>query len=201
MPCAHPLIKGFADVGTGYPQFDVVRFVDYRVLRTLASNQPTEPGREPTLIIVRRTRAEVNADLAGITPVDSFARLKALMAVFSEERVSFCPWFSVVMVRCKIAARKRWSLRTAGKNPNLTRNERQSCCRTSRGSEPVRWSELNSHYYVIMTHAKSASTRLEVLETKELVGDSQLPKLFLADLFFGPGSRQSGQCSARPVDS
>ena len=68
------------------------------------------------MTIVRRTLAEVNADLAGITPVDSFARFKASMAVFSEERVSFRPWVSVVMVRCKIAARKRCSLRTAGKN-------------------------------------------------------------------------------------
>ena len=40
--CAHPLIKSFADVGAGQPQFDVVRFFDHRrVLRTLADSRPT----------------------------------------------------------------------------------------------------------------------------------------------------------------
>ena len=58
------------------------------------------------MTIVRRTLAEVNADLAGITPVDSFARFKASMAVFSEERVSFCPCVLVAMVRMQDSCEK-----------------------------------------------------------------------------------------------
>ena len=41
-------------------------------------------------MIVRRTPAEVNVALAGITLVASFARFKALMAAFSEERAQSC---------------------------------------------------------------------------------------------------------------
>ena len=98
-PCTYPLIKGFTDVGTGQPQFDVVHFFDHRALCTLAGNRPTKTGREPTLIRVRRTLAEVNSVLAGVTPVDSFARFKAPMTVFGEERASFCPWVPVAMVK------------------------------------------------------------------------------------------------------
>jgi len=58
------------------------------------------------LIRVRRTLAEVNAVLAGVTPVASFARFKASMAVFSEERVSFCPWVSVAMVKIQDCCEK-----------------------------------------------------------------------------------------------
>ena len=40
-PCIYPLIKNFADVGAGQPQFDVVSFFDHRVLRALADSRPT----------------------------------------------------------------------------------------------------------------------------------------------------------------
>jgi len=62
-----------------------------------------------------------------------------------------------------------------------------------------------------MAYAKSASTKLEVLETMGARWEEQksAPHCFWevtvsykhADLFFGPTSRQSGQCSACPVDS
>jgi len=58
------------------------------------------------LIKVRRTLAEVYAVLAGVTPVASFARFKASMAVFSEESVSFCPWVSVAMVKIQDGSEK-----------------------------------------------------------------------------------------------
>ena len=38
-PCIYPLIKGFADVGAGQPQFDVARFFDHRVLCALADGR------------------------------------------------------------------------------------------------------------------------------------------------------------------
>jgi len=47
--------------------------------------------KELTLIIVRRIPAEVNAVLAGVTLVVSFARFKASMAMFSEERTPSLP--------------------------------------------------------------------------------------------------------------
>ena len=54
----------------------------------------------------------MNAVLAGVTFVASFARFKASMAVFSEERVSFCPWVLVAMVKVE------WcNVRTAGIGP------------------------------------------------------------------------------------
>jgi len=49
-------------------------------------------------MMVRRTPAEVNAALTDITLVASFARFKASMAVFSEERISFCPFGRLVLV-------------------------------------------------------------------------------------------------------
>jgi len=104
-PCIYPLIKGFADVGTGQPQFDVVRFFDHRLLRTLTINRPTSIGK-PTLIVVRRALAEVNAVLADATPVASFARFKALIVVFSDERTSFRPWVSVAMVKVQDSREK-----------------------------------------------------------------------------------------------
>jgi len=63
---------------------------------------------------VRRTLAEVNTVLTGVTFVASFARFKASMAVFSEERTSFCPWVSVAIARtqdnCKkvVQRARRW---------------------------------------------------------------------------------------------
>jgi hypothetical protein len=56
--------------------------------------------KEPTLITVRRTLAEVNAALADATPAAPFARFRVLMAVFNEERTSSRPcgcWDFVVM--------------------------------------------------------------------------------------------------------
>jgi hypothetical protein len=47
--------------------------------------------RKPTLIIVRRILAEVNAALAGVTLVAPFARFKAPMATFSDERAPSRP--------------------------------------------------------------------------------------------------------------
>ena len=55
---------------------------------------------------MRRTLAEVNAILAGVTPVASLARFKASMAVFSEERVSFRPWVLVAMVKVQDGCEK-----------------------------------------------------------------------------------------------
>ena len=47
--------------------------------------------RKPTLIIVRRTLAEVNAALAGVTLVASFARFKVSMAVSNGGRAPSLP--------------------------------------------------------------------------------------------------------------
>ena len=58
-------------------------------------------GRKPTLIIVRRIPAEVNAALAGVTFVASFTRFKTQMAMFSEEGTPsppLDPWVSSAMV-------------------------------------------------------------------------------------------------------
>ena len=48
--------------------------------------------------MVRRTLVEANAVLTDITLVSSFARFKVSMAVFSEDRTSFCPFGRLVLV-------------------------------------------------------------------------------------------------------
>jgi len=47
--------------------------------------------KEPTLIIVRRTLAEVNAALAGVTFVATFARFKVSIAISNGERIPSFP--------------------------------------------------------------------------------------------------------------
>ena len=49
-------------------------------------------GRKSTLIVVRRMLVELNAAFAGVMLEASFARLRASMATFREERVSSCPF-------------------------------------------------------------------------------------------------------------
>ena len=100
-PCIRCPIKSFADVGAGEPKFGIARFGDHRVLHTLASNRPTFAGRKLTRMVVRRTLAEVNTVLAGITVVACFARSSPPMAAFNEERTPFLPfsrWDLSVMV-------------------------------------------------------------------------------------------------------
>ena len=70
------------------------------------------------MIRVRRTLAEVNAVLVGVPPVTSFARFKAPMAEFSEERASFRPWLLVAMVKMQDSWEKTV--------------ERVDCCEESR---------------------------------------------------------------------
>jgi len=66
--------------------------------------------------MVRRTPAEVNAALAGVTLVAPFARFKVPMAMFSEESASCCPWVSVAMVE---TTRKRCGVQAVRKSPRL----------------------------------------------------------------------------------
>ena len=52
---------------------------------------------------------EVNAVLTGVTLVVSFARFRASMAMFSEERASICPcsrWVLVAMVKMQDSCEK-----------------------------------------------------------------------------------------------
>jgi len=71
--------------------------------------------------MVRRTPAEVNAAFAGVTLVAPFARFKAPMAMFSEERASCCPWVPVAMVE---TTRKRCGVQAARKRPRLAAPDR-----------------------------------------------------------------------------
>jgi len=62
---------------------------------------PSRKRMERTLIIVRRTLTVPKTALAGVTLETSFARFRASMAIFSEERAPPCPlgrWESVAMV-------------------------------------------------------------------------------------------------------
>ena len=68
---------------------------------------------EPTLMVVSRTVVEPNAVFAGMMLEASFARLRALIATFSEESVPSRPsgrWDSVAMVEnqggCEKAVRR-----------------------------------------------------------------------------------------------
>jgi len=63
---------------------------------------------ETTLIMVRRTLAEVNTVLAGVTLVPSFARFSPSMAILSEERTPSSPFgcWELSAMAAQIGARK-----------------------------------------------------------------------------------------------
>lgn len=61
----------------------------------------------------------MNAALAGVTLVASFARLKAPMDIFSEERVSSCP-FGPRDLSTIVGTTRKWrDVQTARKSPRL----------------------------------------------------------------------------------
>ena len=58
-------------------------------------------GRKPTLIVMRRTRAESNIAFATVTSVFSFARFKSSMAASNVERVPFgCRDVATIVKTC-----------------------------------------------------------------------------------------------------
>ena len=57
----------------------------------LAKSQPTHAGRALTLIVMTRAQVEVNAVWTDATLVDSFARVRSLIASFNVSRTLSCP--------------------------------------------------------------------------------------------------------------
>jgi len=73
--------------------------------------------KEPTIIVLRRMLVESKAALAGVMLEILFARLRASMAAFNEERAPFCPlgrWSSVVMVETQGSSHEK-AVRGAGR--------------------------------------------------------------------------------------
>ena len=87
----HLRVERPTHTGTGQPQLNVIKPVDYRVLCTSAGSWLVYAGGTLTLIVVRRALTEPHTALAGVGLVAFLARFKSWMASFNVERVPFCP--------------------------------------------------------------------------------------------------------------
>ena len=91
-------------------------------------------------MVVRRILAEVNAALAGIVLVASFAQSKASRAMLSDKMTpsrSLCGWDLSAMVETQGSCEK--GVQRVGREESTpNRNERPSCYRTPRASGTTR---------------------------------------------------------------
>ena len=88
----HPPFECIAYIHAGPAEFDVVLFVEHRVLTHVNTEHPVAGEEKPTLIIVRRILTEPKATLAGVKAVASFARFRTAIDALIEVRVLSRPF-------------------------------------------------------------------------------------------------------------
>ena len=137
----HPPVEGSADIGAAQPEFDVILFVDHRILDTCKSGvHHRRIGRKRTLTIVRRTLTEPKAAFAGVIPAISFARFRDSMATFNEERAPSRPfgrWEFVSIVGNRGSCEKVARREGCEEGPGCYENGRSLCHDTPRANGAI----------------------------------------------------------------
>jgi hypothetical protein len=134
----HSPLEGSADIGTEYPELDVIHALIIDSWLRMNSEHLIAEERKHTLIMVRRALTVPKAALAGVMLEIFSARFMASMAAFNEETAFSRPfgrWDLVAMVEIQGSHEK--AVRGAGgQNPN--RDERPSCHRLPRAVGSIR---------------------------------------------------------------